>query len=374
MKTWRCFCSALFALGVTAFVHGQPEQPAQKSAADLASDEFFKLRESRAAAPNEARFDQVIKMGIAFLEAYPEHARAPVVVAALATFGATMPDPKLASHRIAYMGRLNSAIIDFRYKADLSPAALTAAAALDAAARDYEVRVDFSRENLQGLREKIDALTPLPGSGRFLVDRERSFVEILTKGMSPSAGERQLRKLTQHPDPGVAAMARDDLNIVEVRKAPYELKFTALDGKECDVAQLRGKVVALVFWSTANEASTKSLAAVKAVHADYRKQGFEVVGVSFDKAEQRDQLVKFVADNKVTWPVHFDGKEEQNEWAAKLNVRRVPSLVLFNQKGFLVANNLRADRLEGEVKKLLGIKDEAPMEMPSGGSRPRGRR
>ena len=374
MKTWRCFCSALAALGVTAFVHSQPAQPAQKSPADLASDEFFTLRDNRAAAPNEARFDQVIKLGIAFLETYPEHARAPVVVAALATFGATMPDPKLASHRIAYMGRLNSAIIDFRYKADLSPAALTAAAALDAAARDYEVRVDFSRENLQGLREKIDALTPLPGSGRFLVDRERSFVEILTKGMSPSAGERQLRKLTQHPDPGVAAMARDDLNIVEVRKAPYELKFTALDGKECDVAQLRGKVVALVFWSTANEASTKSLAAVKAVHADYRKQGFEVVGVSFDKAEHRERLEKFVADNKVTWPMHFDGKEAQNEWAAKLNVRRVPTVVLFNQKGYLVANNVRAERLEGEVKNLLGIKDEAPMEMPSGGSRPRGRR
>ena len=45
-------------------------------------------------------------------------------------------------------------------------------------------------------------------------------------------------------------MARYELNFVEARKAPYELKLTAMDGKVIDLAALRdARPVALIFGS-----------------------------------------------------------------------------------------------------------------------------
>jgi peroxiredoxin len=165
----------------------------------------------------------------------------------------------------------------------------------------------------------------------------------------------------------VAAMAREELNIVDAKKDPYALKFTGLDGKEVDFAQLRGKVVAVYFWSSTNANSTKNIEGLKQVYGAYRKRGLEVVSVSFDKEEDRVKLTKYVKDNRITWPVYFDGKGAKNDFAPKLNVTSVPRLLVFDQKGILQTSmqgtpigRLQADlppnQLEGMTKRLLNIK------------------
>lgn len=348
---------AWLALGASVLAQAPaapPKAAPQKSPADQAADDFFKLRDDKAAKPDEERFKKLIAAGLAFIEQNPTHGRVTAVVNGLATFADGTTDKNLAAQHANYHGLLKFALIDERDKDGLKPEARAAVAALEAAAQDSETREVFTKDNLDTLREKIDRLTPMPGSGRFLVDRERSYVEILTKGVNAAAGERHLRKLTQHPDKGVAAWAQTDLNLVEIRKAPYELKFTALDGKECDLAKMRGKAVALVFFAATNEGSVKNLATVKESMGLYKRE-LAVVAVSFDKEADREKVEAVVKANKLTWPVHFDGKEAKNDWAPKLNVTRVPALVLFDQKGFLVSNSLRTDRLEPEVKRLFKI-------------------
>jgi peroxiredoxin len=221
----------------------------------------------------------------------------------------------------------------------------------------------------------------MPAGARFLQEHEASYVEVLER-INPAAAEAHLQKLAGHSDRGIAGMARDELNVLEVRKAPYALKFTALDGKECDFAQLRGKVVALVFWATTNQTSTRELLALKATYTELKKRGFEIVTVSYDKPEQRDAVAKFVKDNKVTWPVYFDGTADKNEFGEKLNVRRLPAVALFDKKGILAGTGLRANDVRGGVAQLLGVKLEAPRQESEddgggggggGGGRRRGR-
>jgi glutathione peroxidase-family protein len=356
MKTSRLVLSLLAAFGAAAFVQGQPA-PSAKTPVDLAAESFFKLTDDRTAKPDEARFAKIIGSGIEFLMTTPEHKRSPDVVFALAMYGLTMTDPKLAPYRIAYAGKLSAAIVDFRYKPELSPAAKTACAALDAGVRDYEARMQLNRETLRALREKIDELAPLADSNRYLAEREGSYVELVMKSQGPAAGERHLKKLADHRDSAVALMARENLNIIEVSKTPYQLKFTAFDGKECDFEKLRGKMVAVLFWNSAEETSAKSLAALKAAHTKYAANGFEVISVSLDKAEDREAVKKFLADKKVAWPTHFDGTGVKNEWVAKLNVHAAPQLALFDQKGMLLTNNARFDRLDEDLKKLLNVKE-----------------
>ncbi|MGH7959961.1 MAG: TlpA disulfide reductase family protein, partial [Opitutaceae bacterium] len=240
-------------------------------------------------------------------------------------------------------------------------------AALDAAVADNDVRDAFNADNLNTLREKIDTLAGMPGSGRFLVERERSYSHVVILGANPARAEAHLTKLLEHKEKPVAAMAREELNIVEARKEPCAVKFTALDGKEVDMAQLRGKVVAMYFWSSGSKPSTARFEALKQVYSNYRKKNFEVVTVSYDRAEDRPKLEKFIKDNRIAWPVHFDGNGPKNAFASKYNATGVPRLFIFDQKGILqttltgtpiarVTPDFPQNQLEGKVKQLLGIK------------------
>ena len=163
----------------------------------------------------------------------------------------------------------------------------------------------------------------------------------------------------------------DERHIVRLIQVNLERQgytvVTAFDGKEVDFAQLRGKVVAMYFWSSTNANSTKNFDGLKQIYSDYRKRGLELVTVSFDKEEDRDSLAKYVKDNRIAWPIHYDGKGAKNDFITKLNVTGVPRLLVFDQKGILQTSiqgnpvgRLQADlppnQLEGMTKKLLGIK------------------
>jgi peroxiredoxin len=339
-----------------------PKAQAPKSAADLAFEEYNKVR-TGSAKKDQAQFQKVIALGTAFLEKNPTYGRANDVVNSLAFYPNAI-DKKDAAQRTSYLSFLKLEVTNLRYKEGLSDPAKAAMAAVDAAIADFEVRDAFNRDNLALFREKIDALAEVPGSGRFLVERERSYVHILTLGTSLARAEEHLKKMLDHKDKGVAAMARTELNLVEMKKAPFELKFTGFDGKEVDVAQLRGKVVALYFWSSTNKQSLGNFDGLKQGYSTYRKKGFEVVTVSLDKAEDREKVAAAIKDNKIAWPVHYDGKGSKNETIAKLNVTGVPALLVLDQKGMLqhtmqgtiLTVNLPFNQLEGQVKRLLGVK------------------
>ena len=326
-----------------------------KSAADVAADAFYKVLNDKEAKLSTDRFTQVIASGFAYLLKFPTHGRANGVIKDVANFGATITDKGLAAYRSAYVTQLKFQVVDQRYKDGVTDDAKAALMAVEAAAVDFETRDAPSRDAIAALREKIDGLDTTPGGRRFLPDRERSYGEILTRAMSPAAGEAHLKKLLTHADKGVAGMARYELNFIEARKAPSELKLTAMDGKVVDLAALRGKVVALVIWSGTSSGTVKMIDDVKQAQSFFKKN-FEVVGVSFDKPADSEKLAKFIKDNKIAWPVEFDGKEGKNEWAPKLNVSRAPAIVLFDKKGNFVRNNQNSGQLEAEVKRLVGLK------------------
>ena len=346
---------ASFSLAGAVCAQAPAAKAAEKSPADLAGEAFGKLYNDKAAKLSQERFTQVIAAGLDFLTKYPTHWRANAVIKDLAFFGDSIRDKKLAAYRSAYVTQLKYEVTNQRYKEGISNDAKAALAALDVAATDFEFRDAPSKDAIMPLREKLDALDAMPGGRRFLRDRESSYVEILTRGVSPATGEVHLNKLLKHPDKGVADMARSELNIVEIKKVPYDLKFTAVDGKPVDLAALRGKVVALVIWSGTSAGTVTMIDQVMQARS-FNKKTVEIIGVSFDKEVDREKVTKFIKDQKITWPVHFDGKEAQNGWAAKMNVGKAPAIVLFDKKGMFVRNNQNAGQLEGELKRLIEAK------------------
>ncbi|MFM9090919.1 MAG: TlpA disulfide reductase family protein, partial [Verrucomicrobiota bacterium] len=307
-----------------------------KSAADL-SFEAFNRERGAPGARDQARFQKVIAAGLDDLAKLPTHSRANEVILGLAFYAGAIPKEQ-AALQTSYVSFLKLELANLRYKDEVSDATKAALAALDASVADFEVRTAFSRDNLTNFREKVDALAETPGAARCLADRERSYGHVITLGGAPARGEEHFRRLLDHKEKAVKDMAREELNFYEARKEPFALKFTGLDGKETDLSQLRGKVVALYFWSTTSKSSTDRLEALKQVYSDYRRRGFEVVTVCLDKAEDRAKVEQFVKTARIAFPVHFDGKGTRNDFAPKFNVTGAPRLLVFDQKGMLQMN------------------------------------
>src|SRR2546428_11372592 len=83
-----------------------------------------------------------------------------------------------------------------------------------------------------------------------------------------------------------------------------DVKFTAVDGREVDLAKLKGKVVLVDFWATWCGPCVGEVPHVVETYKKFHDKGFEIVGISLD--QNKDALVNFTKSHGMTWPQYFD--------------------------------------------------------------------
>ena len=131
---------------------------------------------------------------------------------------------------------------------------------------------------------------------------------------------------------------------------PFNLKYTAIDGREVDMAKLNGKVVLIDFWATWCGPCVAELPHVKEAYEKLHAKGFEIVGISFD--EDQEALSKFVKDKAMPWTQFFDGKGWENKFGKEFGINSIPAMWLIDKKGVLRDQNARAE-LASKVEKML---------------------
>jgi len=158
---------------------------------------------------------------------------------------------------------------------------------------------------------------------------------------------------TKSSNPKVAQVvgrAKGELKKMEALGKPLEMKFTAVDGREVDLAKMKGKVVLIDFWATWCGPCVREIPSVKKTYDELHNQGFEIIGVSLDSDKKK--LEGFLAKNEMTWPQFFDGKGWKTSLAQEHGISSIPAMWLVDKKGNLVDQSARSG-LEAKVKKYL---------------------
>jgi peroxiredoxin len=141
--------------------------------------------------------------------------------------------------------------------------------------------------------------------------------------------------------------------LAEGSKFPdFAVKDTA--GKPLSIANYKGKVVLLDFWATWCGPCVKELPNVIKAYDAYHGKGFEIIGISLDKDQEK--LASFTKEKKMTWVQYFDGLAWQNKLAVKYGINSIPATFLLDGQGVIIGTDLRGEALEQAVAKALAKK------------------
>jgi thiol-disulfide isomerase/thioredoxin len=113
----------------------------------------------------------------------------------------------------------------------------------------------------------------------------------------------------------------------------------------------KGKYVLLDFWASWCGPCRNENPNVVALYAEYKDKGFEIVGVSLD--DDKDNWIKGIADDGITWPQMSDLKGWNSDATIKYKIQGIPFTVLLDKEGKVIAINLRGNALKDKVKSLI---------------------
>ena len=131
-----------------------------------------------------------------------------------------------------------------------------------------------------------------------------------------------------------------------------EIALPNAAGQQMKLSDLKGKVVLIDFWASWCGPCRAENPNVVKMYRKFKNKGFTVFSVSLD--EEPTKWREAIAKDQLEWNTHVsDLKGWKSSVVATFGIEAIPFTVLVNQEGKIIGKNLREEKLEEALTKLL---------------------
>ena len=166
------------------------------------------------------------------------------------------------------------------------------------------------------------------------------------KNLDPKVADSDIAKELKS---GLDSMSKADIGV----QAP-DFSAPTPDGGTMALSDALGKYTIIDFWASWCRPCRVENPNVVKVYNKYHDKGLNIISVSLDKANQHDQWLQAIKDDKMDWH-HVSNLQFWNDpIAQQYSVRSIPATFLLDENGVIIDKDLRGAALEAKMASLLG--------------------
>lgn len=151
----------------------------------------------------------------------------------------------------------------------------------------------------------------------------------------------------------------DDIKIKEsIQPGKIAPNFTLKtpEGNDLSLTDLRGQIVLVDFWASWCKPCRASFPHMKDLYKKYHKKGFEILGITNDTNHKAWK--KAIKDDGIPWlnvADEFPIKHSPAKVISEYGMDYLPSTVLIDKEGVIIAKLLHGDELDHKLEEIFGF-------------------